>query len=84
MQDEFFPLLRTLPAQHSRRRHHTNIETVKVVEIKSDGILHKVTYHILYSLRAQVAKFAVDLYLVLVDSCSIFIDVFINLTGRFQ
>ena len=84
MQDEFFPLLRTLPAQHSRRRHQTNIETVKVLEIKSNGILHKVTYHILYSLRAQVAKFAVDLYLVLVDSCSIFIDVFINLTGRFQ
>ena len=56
------------------------IETVKVLEIKSDGILHKVTYHILYNLRAQVAKFAVDLYLVLVNSCSIFIDVFINLT----
>jgi len=51
-----------------------------VLEIKSDGILHKVTYHILYSLRAQVAKFAVELYLVLVDLCSIFIDVFINLT----
>ena len=80
MQDEFFPLLRTLPAKHSRRRHYTNIEPVKVLEIKSDGILDKITYHILYSLRAQVAKFAVDLYLVLVDSCSIFIDVFINLT----
>ena len=55
-------------------------ETVKVLEIKSDRILHKVTYHILYSLRAQVTKFAVDLYLVLVDSCSVFINVFINLT----
>ena len=40
---------------------------MKVLEIKSDGVLHKVTYHILYSLRAQVAKYAVDLYLVLVD-----------------
>ena len=43
IQDEFFPLLRTLPAQHSRRRHHTNIEPVKGLEIKSDGILHNVT-----------------------------------------
>lgn len=34
----------------------------------SDGILHNVIDHILYSLRAQVGKFAVDLYLVLVDS----------------
>ena len=67
-------------SQHSRRRHHTNIETVKVLEIKSDGILHKVTYQILYSLRAQVAKFAVDLCLVFVDSCSVFIDVFIKVT----
>ena len=43
IQDKFFQLLRTLPAQHSRRRHHTNIEPVKVLEIKSDGILHNVT-----------------------------------------
>ena len=53
-----------------------------MLEIKSDGILHKVTYYILYvdSLRPQVGKVVVDLYLVLVDSCSIFIGVFINLT----
>ena len=56
---------------------------MKKLEIKSDGISHNVTYHILYSLRAQVGKFAVDLYLVLVDSCSIFIGVFNNLISVF-
>ena len=34
-------------------------------------------------LRAQVGKFAVDLYLVLVDSFSIFIGVFNNLISAF-
>ena len=32
-----------------------------------------------FIVRAQVGKFEVDLYLVLVDSCSIFIGVFNNL-----
>ena len=36
---------------------------MKEIEIKSDGILHNVTYQILYSLRARVGKFADDLYL---------------------
>ena len=42
------------------------VETVKELEIKRDGnILHNVTNHILYSLRAQVGKFTADFYLVL-------------------
>ena len=42
------------------------VETVKELEIKSDGnILYNVTNHILYSLRAQVGKFTADFYLVL-------------------
>ena len=56
---------------------------MKEQEIESDGILHNVTYHLLYSLRTRLGKFAVDLYLVLVDSCSIFIGVFNNLISVF-
>ena len=56
---------------------------MKEREIKSDGILHNVTYHILDSLRAREGKFAVDLYPVLVDLCSIFIGVFNSLISVF-
>ena len=36
-----------------------------------------------FIVRAQVGKFEVDLYLVLVDSCSIFIGVFNNLVSMY-
>ena len=80
IQDEFFPLLSNFCERclHSTADVDTiDIEPVKEIEIKSDGILHNVTYHI--SLRARVGKCAVDLYLVLVDSCSIIIGVFIKI-----